>query len=100
MRTTALTIFLLFAQVGFAKVNCKTANEAVTIDPKKKIVEIVRNGESTKVRIVQANQTAYKLFGDSTYEIEGGYILGLKAKRLTVFRDGSPVASLNECKKY
>ena len=100
MKTILLTTILLTAQMGFAKVNCKTANEAVTIDPKKKLVEIVRNGESTKVRIVQANQTAYKLFGDSTYEIEGGYVLGLKAKRLTVFRDGAPVASLNECKNY
>jgi len=106
MKSIGLITLLLVGQLGYAKVNCTSPTEKVTIDPKRKIVEITRNGESKAVEIIGENHNAYQIFGDSTYELEGGYILGLKplnskskAQRLTVFRNGSPVASLSECTK-
>lgn len=97
MKAIGLMMVLLMAQTGFAKVNCSSSTEKVTIDPKHKLVEIIKDGKSNKLEIVGANHHAYKMFGDSTYQLPDGYVLGLKAKRLTVFRDGSPVASLSDC---
>jgi hypothetical protein len=103
MKMLTLLTICLTAQLGFAKVNCSAEGEKVSIDPQHKEVEILRDGQIRKVQILAQNHNAYKLFGESTYKLEGGYVLGLKAsktkskKNLTVFLDGEPVASLNDC---
>lgn len=105
MKVLFLAIFLIVGQTGFAKVHCKSPTEEVRIDPKRKMVEIIQHGETRKLNIVSQNHHAYRLFGDSTYALPGGYVLGLKPlnqksgqKRLTVFKYGAPVASLDKCR--
>lgn len=102
MRLILITLTgLLLSNLCLAKIRCSNEDEAITIDPHHKKVSILKDGHTTDLKIISKNHHAYKLFGDSTYEVQGGFILGIKntsaSKNLTVFKDGAPVSSISGC---
>ncbi|MEZ0393187.1 MAG: hypothetical protein ACAH59_13280 [Pseudobdellovibrionaceae bacterium] len=107
MRFILFSLIFLSAQLGMAKISCSSEADKVTIDTRAKEVEIIRNGHSKKLQILEQNHHAYRLFGEKTYALPGGYVLGLKKSgkssanpRLTVFHDGEPVTSMPDCKTF
>lgn len=97
-------LIMLISSWSHAAIRCQSENEKIVIDPSSKEVEIVKDGHTKKVKIISRSEHGYGMFGEKTYELQGGYILGLKQrvtgsskKDLTVFKNGSPVANYHDC---
>lgn len=95
---------LLIGSSAFAAIRCAEGNEKIVVDPHRKEVEIIKDGQVKKVAIISRNSHGYGMFGEKTYELQGGYILGFEQritgspkKDLTVFKNGEPVASYHDC---
>lgn len=93
----------LISATAWADLRCKDGEAQIVVRPQKKKVEVYRDGHLTQLDIVGKNHHAYRMFGENTFEVEGGIILGVKSnkmdrkKDLTVFRNGSPVSTFKNC---
>ena len=94
---------LVFSIPSLAEVRCKDGKDQIVVRPQNKKVEVLRDGQLHQLKIVSRNHHAYRMFGESTFEVEGGIILGVqsnnrdKKKDLTVFRNGSPISTYRNC---
>jgi hypothetical protein len=99
----AFAMAFFISAAAWAELRCKDNESQIVVHPEKKKVEVVRDGQTHQLDIVGKNHHAYRMFGENTYEVEGGIILGVKSnkvdrkKDLTVFRNGSPVSTFKNC---
>lgn len=105
MKALILISVFLMSATGYAAIKCEDGGEKITIDTRSKQVEIVKeDGHAQTLKMIQGNHHAFGFYGDKAYEIQGGYILGLKQrsakspkKDLTVFKNGAPIAQYKDC---
>lgn len=105
---TTMTI-LLVAQAGFAKISCTTEDERLVVDPQRKRVTLtkLKDGKPHRLKILNPANHGFQMFGNNSqaFELEGGYVVGIKdtknpkRKDISVFASGEIRSSFNDCKE-
>ncbi len=100
-------ILLIFmtAQTSFAKFSCTADGDKLVVDPRHKRLTLTKDGKPYRLKILNPANNGFQLFGKNkeAYEVEGGYVVGIKdtkdstRKDLSVFKSGEVVATFSDC---